>query len=150
MFPFSCIVLSFPRIPFSEASLAVMAHFLLFMCNHCCTSGVPFPLGCCRPRLGHIRYWLDAFCWLYDVRPTLRLYFHLTALYSLTSYLISSCVWFCRLKSWRNPTVLYFLALQLLTSVVSLAYIYSSRFGLIRWRDTCWSHFSQVFEQLGL
>ncbi|KAL0720141.1 hypothetical protein Bca4012_034740 [Brassica carinata] len=37
---------------------------------------------------------------------------------------------FMILKSWRNPTVLYFLALQLLTSLVSLAAIYSRRFGL--------------------
>ncbi|KAG2326003.1 hypothetical protein Bca52824_008731 [Brassica carinata] len=56
---------------------------------------------------------------------------------------------FMILKSWRNPTVLYFLALQLLTSLVSLAAIYSRRFGLVRWRDTCWSHFSQFFEHLG-
>ncbi|KAJ4867396.1 piezo-type mechanosensitive ion channel-like protein isoform X1 [Raphanus sativus] len=45
---------------------------------------------------------------------------------------------FIILKSWRNPTVLYFLALQLLASLVALADIYSSRF--VRWR---WSHFSQ-------
>ncbi|XP_056856605.1 piezo-type mechanosensitive ion channel homolog, partial [Raphanus sativus] len=51
---------------------------------------------------------------------------------------------FIILKSWRNPTVLYFLALQLLASLVALADIYSSRF--VRWR---WSHFSQVFQQLG-
>ncbi|KAL9303168.1 Piezo-type mechanosensitive ion channel [Arabidopsis thaliana] len=56
---------------------------------------------------------------------------------------------FMILKSWRNPTVMYFLALQLLTSLVALADIYSSRFGFARWRDTWWSHFSGIFEHLG-
>jgi len=45
---------------------------------------------------------------------------------------------------------MYFLALQLLTSLVALADIYSSRFGFARWRDTWWSHFSGIFEHLGL
>ena len=142
-------MLSFPRIPFPEESLAVMAHFLLFMSNHCCTSGLPCHFGCSWPRLGHIRYWLDECHWLYDVRLSLPLYFipHCLLFIDLPP---PSCVWFRSLKSWRNPTVMYFLALQLLTSLVSLADIYSSRFGLVRWRDTCWSHFSQVFEHLGL
>ncbi|CAA7044183.1 unnamed protein product [Microthlaspi erraticum] len=56
---------------------------------------------------------------------------------------------FMVLKSWRNPTVMYFLALQLLILLVALADIYSSRFGLVRWRDTWWSNFSGIFEQLG-
>ncbi|KAJ4892562.1 Piezo-type mechanosensitive ion channel-like protein [Raphanus sativus] len=56
---------------------------------------------------------------------------------------------FMILKSWRNPTVMYFLALQLLASLVSLAYIYTSRFGFLPWPYTCWSHFSHVFEHLG-
>ncbi|CAG7908748.1 unnamed protein product [Brassica rapa] len=57
-----------------------------------------------------------------------------------------SVIGFIILKSWRNPTVLYFLALQLLASLVALADIYSSRFGFVRWR---WSRFSQLFEHLG-
>ncbi|XP_023640848.1 piezo-type mechanosensitive ion channel homolog isoform X3 [Capsella rubella] len=56
---------------------------------------------------------------------------------------------FMILKSWRNPTVMYFLALQLLTSLVALADLYSSRFGFARWRDSWWSHFSGIFEHLG-
>ncbi|XP_010507793.1 PREDICTED: piezo-type mechanosensitive ion channel homolog [Camelina sativa] len=44
---------------------------------------------------------------------------------------------------------MYFLALQLLTSLVALADIYSSRFGFARWRDTWWSPFSGIFEHLG-
>uniref|UniRef100_M4DY56 Uncharacterized protein n=1 Tax=Brassica campestris TaxID=3711 RepID=M4DY56_BRACM len=57
-----------------------------------------------------------------------------------------SVIGFIILKSWRNPTVLYFLALQLLASLVALADIYSSRFGFVRWR---WSRFSELFEHLG-
>ncbi|KAF3579111.1 hypothetical protein DY000_02036155 [Brassica cretica] len=57
-----------------------------------------------------------------------------------------SVIGFIILKSWRNPTVLYFLALQLLASLVALADIYSSRFGFVRWP---WSRFSELFEQLG-
>ncbi|XP_010524005.1 PREDICTED: piezo-type mechanosensitive ion channel homolog [Tarenaya hassleriana] len=53
------------------------------------------------------------------------------------------------LHSWSHPTVILFLVLQLLTLLVALADIYSSRFGFFRWRDTFWSEFSGIFEQLG-
>lgn len=147
MFAFSnypAFMLSFVRIPLPEETLAIMAHFHLFLCSTCYTSCVPCRLGYCWSRLGYIRYWLDESYWLYHVSVLASIF------NSSYCHLILSCHWFCRLKSWRNPTVMYFLALQLLASLVALADIYSTRFGFLRWRDTRWSHFSEVFEQLGL
>ncbi|KAK9282374.1 hypothetical protein L1049_005291 [Liquidambar formosana] len=56
---------------------------------------------------------------------------------------------FMIVQSWRSPTVIYFLVVQLLAVFVALSDIYGNRFGLVPWRDSCWGHFSSAIEHLG-
>ncbi|KAJ4954572.1 hypothetical protein NE237_011355 [Protea cynaroides] len=49
----------------------------------------------------------------------------------------------------RSPSVIYFLAVQLLTAVVALVEIYGSRFFLIPWQDSSWGRFLSFMEHLG-
>ncbi|TYG69150.1 hypothetical protein ES288_D05G208200v1 [Gossypium darwinii] len=53
------------------------------------------------------------------------------------------------IQSWRSPTVIYFLVIQLLVLVVALLDIHGNRFSLVPWRYTCWGHFLTFVEQLG-
>lgn len=58
-------------------------------------------------------------------------------------------VGFMGLQSWRYPTVIYFLILQLLLAFICLAVIYQQKLGMVLWRGTYWGHFSSISEQLG-
>lgn len=57
---------------------------------------------------------------------------------------------FMIIHSWKSPLVIYFLVIQLLAVFVALVDIYGSRFGLVPWRDSCWGHFLNLLEHLGL
>ncbi|KAG6429158.1 hypothetical protein SASPL_107200 [Salvia splendens] len=58
-------------------------------------------------------------------------------------------VCFCSIESWRSPTVIYFLVVQLLAGLVAFIEINRSRFGFIGSQDSCWDHFSLLVEQIG-
>ncbi|XP_047959723.1 piezo-type mechanosensitive ion channel homolog isoform X1 [Salvia hispanica] len=53
------------------------------------------------------------------------------------------------IESWRSPTVIYFLVVQLLAGLVAFIEINRSRFGFIGSQDSCWDHFSLLVEQIG-
>lgn len=59
-------------------------------------------------------------------------------------------VCFCSIDSWRSPTVIYFLVVQLLAGLVAFVEINRSRFGFIGYQDSCWGRFSLLVEQIGL
>lgn len=67
--------------------------------------------------------------------------------YAYIIYFVS-CVWFCRLQSWKSPSVLYFLLLQLSVVAVALVDLYGNRFGLVSSCDSCWGRFSSAVERL--
>lgn len=52
--------------------------------------------------------------------------------------------------TWKSPSVIYFLIVQVLVVFVALVDIYGSRFGLVPWQASCWGHFLSVIEHLGL
>ncbi|KAH9786035.1 hypothetical protein KPL71_010150 [Citrus sinensis] len=56
---------------------------------------------------------------------------------------------FMIVKSWKSPSVVYFLVGQLLALFVALIDIYGNNFGLDPWRDSCWGHFLTVVDHLG-
>ncbi|TYG93766.1 hypothetical protein ES288_A11G137200v1 [Gossypium darwinii] len=56
---------------------------------------------------------------------------------------------FMIIQSWKSPTVIYFLAVQLLLVIVAVLDIHDNRFGLVQWRCSCWSHFLTAIERLG-
>ncbi|KAH6827652.1 piezo-type mechanosensitive ion channel component [Perilla frutescens var. hirtella] len=53
------------------------------------------------------------------------------------------------IESWRSPTVIYFLVVQLLAGLVAFFEINRNRFGFIESRDSCWGRFSSLVEQIG-
>lgn len=60
-----------------------------------------------------------------------------------TSYLC-----FCRAESWKSPSVVYFLVLQLSIVAVALVDLYGNRFGLFSSCDSCWGQFLSTVERL--
>ncbi|GAV80465.1 DUF3595 domain-containing protein [Cephalotus follicularis] len=61
----------------------------------------------------------------------------------------ATLIGFMILDSWKFPSVIYFLAVQLLAVFAALIDIYGSRFNLPSWQDSCWGHFVSVLEHLG-
>lgn len=57
---------------------------------------------------------------------------------------------FMIIQSWKSPTVIYFMVTQLLVVFVAFLDIHGSRFSLVPWRYSCWSHFLIAVERLGL
>lgn len=56
---------------------------------------------------------------------------------------------FTTVHTWKSPSVIYFLIVQLIAVFVALVDIYGNRFGLVPWRASCWGHFLSFIEQLG-
>ncbi|KAK9040883.1 hypothetical protein V6N11_016019 [Hibiscus sabdariffa] len=56
---------------------------------------------------------------------------------------------FMIIQSWKSPTVIYFLAVQLLVVFVALLDIHDNRFGLVPWHYSCWIRFLTAIERLG-
>ncbi|XP_050238768.1 piezo-type mechanosensitive ion channel homolog [Mercurialis annua] len=56
---------------------------------------------------------------------------------------------FMVVESWRSPSVIYFLVIQLLALFVALVDVYGNRFGLFPWQDSCWGHFVTILERIG-
>ncbi|XP_034689649.1 piezo-type mechanosensitive ion channel homolog isoform X2 [Vitis riparia] len=56
---------------------------------------------------------------------------------------------FMRVMSWRFPSAIYFLVIQLLVVFVALVEIFGNRFGPTPWRDSCWGHLFSAVEHLG-
>ncbi|GAB2300559.1 hypothetical protein Dimus_034600 [Dionaea muscipula] len=56
---------------------------------------------------------------------------------------------FMRLQSWRSPTAIYFLVLQLLVGFSSLVDVHVNQTGLVPWRGSCWGTCLSVIRQLG-
>ncbi|OIT06221.1 piezo-type mechanosensitive ion channel-like protein [Nicotiana attenuata] len=54
-----------------------------------------------------------------------------------------------KLKSWRSPSVIYLLVLQLLAAGVTLFEIHGNRFRLAQLQDSHWEHLLSVLEQIG-
>ncbi|KAK8688452.1 hypothetical protein V6N13_087218 [Hibiscus sabdariffa] len=55
---------------------------------------------------------------------------------------------FMIIQSWKSPTVIYFLAVQLLVVFVALLDIHDNRFGLVSWHYSCWIRFLTAIERL--
>ncbi|KAL7126558.1 hypothetical protein ABFS83_14G196300 [Erythranthe nasuta] len=52
-------------------------------------------------------------------------------------------------QSWKSPTVIYFLVVELLVGLVAFFEINRNRFGFVESRDSCWCYLSSVFEHIG-
>ncbi|KAK6120115.1 hypothetical protein DH2020_046151 [Rehmannia glutinosa] len=52
-------------------------------------------------------------------------------------------------QSWRTPTVIYFLVVELLVGFVAFIEINRNRFGFTESRDSCWGYFSSFVERIG-
>jgi hypothetical protein len=89
--------------------------------------------------------------WINDVRIDL---FYFKIFYFLISSLKTDSLPFvvclCRVHTWKSPSVVYFLIVQLLAGSVALVDIYGNRFGLVPWQASCWGNFCSVVEHLGL
>lgn len=65
-------------------------------------------------------------------------------------------IWWAKLiglmmvQTWKSPSVIYFLSVQLLAVFVALVDIYGNKIGLVPWRASCWGHFLSAVEHLGL
>ncbi|PQQ16802.1 piezo-type mechanosensitive ion channel homolog isoform X2 [Prunus yedoensis var. nudiflora] len=60
----------------------------------------------------------------------------------------ANLIGFMILHSWKSPSVLYFLLLQLSVVAVALVDLYGNRFGLVSSCDSCWGRFSSAVERL--
>ncbi|XP_034226875.1 piezo-type mechanosensitive ion channel homolog isoform X3 [Prunus dulcis] len=60
----------------------------------------------------------------------------------------ANLIGFMILQSWKSPSVLYFLLLQLSVVAVALVDLYGNRFGLVSSCDSCWGRFSSAVERL--
>ena len=58
-------------------------------------------------------------------------------------------VCFCRVMSWRFPSAIYFLVIQLLVVFVALVEIFGNRFRPTPWQDSCWGRLFSAVEHLG-
>ncbi|CBI34341.3 unnamed protein product, partial [Vitis vinifera] len=56
---------------------------------------------------------------------------------------------YLRVQSWRCPSVIYFLVIQLLVASVALLEIYGSKFGLDHHRNSCLGHLFSSIERIG-
>ncbi|XP_057535739.1 piezo-type mechanosensitive ion channel homolog isoform X3 [Amaranthus tricolor] len=56
---------------------------------------------------------------------------------------------FLSFQSWRSPTGIFYLVLQVLVGVVCLAWIYQHKLGMVPWRGSCWGNFLSFLAQLG-
>ncbi|KAH7517167.1 hypothetical protein FEM48_Zijuj09G0033700 [Ziziphus jujuba var. spinosa] len=54
------------------------------------------------------------------------------------------------IQSWKSPSMIFLLVVQLSAAAVALVDLHGSKFGLISWRDSCWAHLSLAVERLGL
>ncbi|KAL0370555.1 UNVERIFIED_CONTAM: Piezo-type mechanosensitive ion channel [Sesamum angustifolium] len=54
-----------------------------------------------------------------------------------------------RIHSWRSPTVIYFLLVELLAGLVAFIEINRNKFGFVESRDSCWGYLSSVVEHIG-
>ncbi|XP_065861207.1 piezo-type mechanosensitive ion channel homolog isoform X1 [Euphorbia lathyris] len=61
----------------------------------------------------------------------------------------ANLIGFMVIESWKSPSVIYFLVLQLSAIFIALVHIYGNRFGLFPWRDSCWGQFLTILEQIG-
>ncbi|KAI3472681.1 hypothetical protein Pfo_030830 [Paulownia fortunei] len=52
-------------------------------------------------------------------------------------------------QSWRSPTVIYFLVIELLVGFVTFIEINRNKFGFMEYRDSCWGYLSSVVERIG-
>ncbi|KAK3041408.1 hypothetical protein RJ639_000385, partial [Escallonia herrerae] len=55
---------------------------------------------------------------------------------------------FMKVRSWRSPSVIYFLVLQLLVASIASIEIHMNKFGSASWQHSCWGHFSSAIEHL--
>ncbi|CAI0580949.1 unnamed protein product, partial [Linum tenue] len=59
------------------------------------------------------------------------------------------CSVLCRVKSWKSPSVVYFLVLQLLAVFAVLIDVYGNQFGLVPWQGSAWGRLLAALEHLG-
>ncbi|KAL8513510.1 hypothetical protein ACS0TY_012829 [Phlomoides rotata] len=53
------------------------------------------------------------------------------------------------IRSWRSPTVIYFLVVEFFVALVAFIEINRSRFGFIESRHSCWGYLSSLVENIG-
>ncbi|KAG6575882.1 Piezo-type mechanosensitive ion channel-like protein, partial [Cucurbita argyrosperma subsp. sororia] len=56
---------------------------------------------------------------------------------------------FMTIQSWKSPSVIYFLVVQLLSIFVAAADIFWYRIGFVQRRDSCWVHLFSFVDHLG-
>ncbi|CAI0580619.1 unnamed protein product [Linum tenue] len=61
----------------------------------------------------------------------------------------SRLVGFMIVKSWKSPSVVYFLVLQLLAVFAVLIDVYGNQFGLVPWQGSAWGRLLAALEHLG-
>lgn len=141
---------SFSRISFPKEIFVIVACHYLFSTCYCLSSCISYYLGFWGLHMECSQCLVGKANWFYDVRTIFPFKFLnlLFPLHELTYCLLFCC--FCRVQSWKSPSVIYFLVVQILAVFVALVDIYVSNFGLDPWRHSCWGHFLTVVEHLGL
>ncbi|KMS97035.1 hypothetical protein BVRB_7g179380 isoform B [Beta vulgaris subsp. vulgaris] len=56
---------------------------------------------------------------------------------------------FMRFQSWRSPTAVFYVVLQVFLGFVCLIWIYQHKLGIAPWRGSCWGSFASILVQLG-
>ena len=57
---------------------------------------------------------------------------------------------FFRLQSWRNPSVIHYLVVQVFVVFTALSEVHRNKHGLVLSQDSWWARFSLFFERLGI
>ncbi|XP_021727828.1 piezo-type mechanosensitive ion channel homolog [Chenopodium quinoa] len=54
-----------------------------------------------------------------------------------------------RFHSWRSPTAIFYVIIQVIVGFVCLVWLYQHKLGMVPWRGSCWGNFSSILESLG-
>ncbi|XP_058084087.1 piezo-type mechanosensitive ion channel homolog isoform X2 [Magnolia sinica] len=109
------------------------------------------------PYIGFRFQWRYLLLWciiIFSVLVVLaQVVFHVIWLVEGEEWSVSDAWWakligFVSGQPWRTSAV-YFLIIQLAAAFVAILDVYGHKFGLVRWRDSCWGNFSSYIDRLG-
>lgn len=148
------IVLLYHRISFPKEVLYTVANHRCFSTCYSFSIDISCYMGYWGKKTERSRCLVGKADWINDVRMHVfssSLIFNLMFLNVFWIHLyfvFYICI--CRIQSWKSPTVIYFLIVQLSAAAVALVDLYGSKFGLTSLRNSCWGHFLSAVERLGL
>lgn len=129
-----------------------MVHSNLLSCSYSFPVGVTYSVDYCWRKLECNRYLVDKASRFHDVRACVLwcyYYFWTSCCYFFFQIVPSYICWFyysCRVDSWRSPSVVYFLVLQLLAGLVASVELNWNGF---QWQDSFWNGFLCTVEHIG-